>query len=111
MEVQVPVKSPAIRTSVWDARGFSTALTLCDLTREHPELSEGLCVEMMTRQLADAGAHNLQHQILTALTPWMENLIFRPRWEGELILSKFLEAASNLKQLAPSRHQAKRLQI
>jgi len=53
------------------------------MRREHPELSEGLCVEMMTRQLADAGAHTLQHQVLTALTPWMENLIFRPRWEGE----------------------------
>lgn len=50
--------------------------------REHPELSEGLCVEMMTRQLADSGAHTLQHQVLTALAPWMENLSFRPRWEG-----------------------------
>ena len=55
----------------------------CLLCREHPELSEGLCVEMMTRQLADSGGHTLQHQVLTALAPWMENLSFRPRWEGE----------------------------
>ena len=54
----------------------------CLLCREHPELSEGLCVEMMTRQLADSGGHTLQHQVLTALAPWMENLSFRPRWEG-----------------------------
>lgn len=63
---------------------------LLAIFREHPELSEGLCVEMMTRQLADSGAHTLQHQVLTALTPWMENLIFRPRWEGH-ILSPFIQ--------------------
>lgn len=40
-------------------------------------------MEMMTRQLADAGGHTLQHQVLTALAPWMENLNFRARWEGK----------------------------
>lgn len=60
------------------------------LCREHPELSEGLCVEMMTRQLAESGAHTLQHQVLTALAPWMENLSFRPRWEGRVYAEETL---------------------
>ena len=54
--------------------------------REHPEISEGLCIEMMTRQLAaslaDVRFHSLQHHILTALTPWMENITFRVNWKG-----------------------------
>lgn len=49
--------------------------------RDHPELSEPLCVEMMTRQLESVGeaAH---HQVLTCLPPWLDNLSFAARWEG-----------------------------
>ena len=50
--------------------------------REHPELSETLCVEVMLRQLDSASAQALRHQVLTCLAPWMRNLTFAPRWEG-----------------------------
>ncbi|KAK9839278.1 hypothetical protein WJX81_005497 [Elliptochloris bilobata] len=52
------------------------------LAREHPELSEALCVEVMLRQLDSASAQALRHQVLTCLAPWMRNLTFAPRWEG-----------------------------
>ncbi|KAL0053523.1 hypothetical protein WJX82_006983 [Trebouxia sp. C0006] len=51
------------------------------LARDHPELSELLCVEMMTRQ-QDAVGRAAHHQVLTCLPPWMENLSFAARWEG-----------------------------
>ena len=54
--------------------------------RDHPELSEHLCVEVMRRQLdargAEAGAGLSQQQVLTCLAPWMQNLSFAARWEG-----------------------------
>lgn len=54
-------------------------------TRDHPELSEALCVELMTRQLEGSGSPGspqLQHQVLSVLAPWMQNLSFAARWEG-----------------------------
>ncbi len=51
------------------------------MCRDHPELSELLCVEMMTRQ-QDAVGRAAHHQVLTCLPPWMENLSFAARWEG-----------------------------
>ncbi|GIM00769.1 hypothetical protein Vretimale_5697 [Volvox reticuliferus] len=51
------------------------------LARDHPELSEALCEEMMTRQLeCDDGL--IQHPVLTSLAPWMENLIIAFPWKG-----------------------------
>lgn len=43
------------------------------LAKEHPELSEFLCEEIMQRQLdgTDIIAH---HQVLTCMAPWIENL-------------------------------------
>ena len=55
-------------------------LWLCDC-REHPEVSEELCVEMMTRQLAATGKSGLQHQVLSCLVPWMLNLVLSPPLE------------------------------
>lgn len=57
--------------------------------RERPEMTELLCVEVMTRQLhASAAVH--QHAVLAALAalaPWMDNLSFAARWEGAVLLS------------------------
>jgi Cell morphogenesis central region len=51
--------------------------------REHPELSEPLCIEVMTRCLdAEGAAAANQHAMLTCLKPWMENLSFAASWEG-----------------------------
>ncbi|KAI5056545.1 hypothetical protein GOP47_0028363 [Adiantum capillus-veneris] len=43
------------------------------LAKEHPELSEYLCEEIMQRQL-DAVDIITQHQVLTCMAPWIENL-------------------------------------
>ncbi|KAL3146697.1 hypothetical protein ABBQ32_000921 [Trebouxia sp. C0010 RCD-2024] len=51
------------------------------LARDHPELSELLCVEMMRRQ-QDGGGKAAHHHVLTCLPPWMDNLSFAARWEG-----------------------------
>ncbi|CAM6088431.1 unnamed protein product [Calypogeia fissa] len=45
------------------------------LAKEHPELSELLCEEIMQRQL-DAVDIIAQHQVLTCMAPWIENLNF-----------------------------------
>ncbi|PNG99539.1 hypothetical protein TSOC_014680, partial [Tetrabaena socialis] len=51
------------------------------LARDHPELSEALCEEVMTRQLqCDDGL--AQHPMLTSLAPWMENLAISFPWRG-----------------------------
>ncbi|WIA40102.1 hypothetical protein OEZ86_013510 [Tetradesmus obliquus] len=51
------------------------------LARDHPELSEALCEEMMTRQLELADKVS-QHPVLTCLGPWMENLTIAAHWKG-----------------------------
>eukprot|EP00775_Hariotina_reticulata_P013221 gene13221-13351_t len=51
------------------------------LARDHPELSEALCEEMMTRQLELADKVS-QHPVLTCLGPWMENLSIAAHWKG-----------------------------
>lgn len=51
------------------------------MLREHPELTELLCVEVMARQLQPYAAVH-QHAVLAALAPWMKNLSFAARWEG-----------------------------
>eukprot|EP00891_Asterochloris_glomerata_P001080 jgi/Astpho2/1080/fgenesh1_pg.00017_%23_19_t len=51
------------------------------LARDHPELSELLCIEMLTRQLHSQG-RSAQHQVLTCLAPWCENLSFAAQWQG-----------------------------
>ncbi|URE49163.1 protein furry [Musa troglodytarum] len=45
------------------------------LAKDHPELSELLCEEIMQRQL-DAVDIIAQHQVLTCMAPWIENLNF-----------------------------------
>ncbi len=61
----------------------SSAVGAC---REHPEVSEALCVEMMTRQLGDEMANSSRkvvvHQVLMCLAPWMQNISLNVRWEG-----------------------------
>lgn len=52
--------------------------------RDHPELSELLCVEMMRRQ-QDGGGKAAHHHVLTCLPPWMDNLSFAARWEGACV--------------------------
>ena len=41
------------------------------LAKDQPELSEHLCEEIMQRQLEAA-----QHQVVTCMAPWIENLNF-----------------------------------
>ena len=50
--------------------------------RDHPELSESLCMEMMMRQLETSGTPQTHRQVLACLAPWMHNLSFAARWEG-----------------------------
>ncbi|XP_059645662.1 uncharacterized protein LOC132287159 [Cornus florida] len=45
------------------------------LAKDHPELSQLLCEEIMQRQL-DAVDIIAQHQVLTCMAPWIENLNF-----------------------------------
>ncbi|KAJ4826862.1 hypothetical protein Tsubulata_039605 [Turnera subulata] len=47
----------------------------CKLAKDHPELSQLLCEEIMQRQL-DAVNIIAQHQVLTCMAPWIENLNF-----------------------------------
>nr|DAD43759.1 TPA_asm: hypothetical protein HUJ06_001989 [Nelumbo nucifera] len=47
----------------------------CKLAKDHPELSQHLCEEIMQRQL-DAVDIIAQHQVLTCMAPWIENLNF-----------------------------------
>ena len=47
----------------------------CKLAKDHPELSELLYEEIMQRQL-DAVDIIAQHQVLTCMAPWIENLNF-----------------------------------
>ena len=49
--------------------------------REHPELAETLCVEVLTRQLGGDGAMP-SPQALLCVCPWLELLSFSSRWEG-----------------------------
>ena len=57
--------------------------------RDHPEVSDTLCVEMMTRQFI-AGSTGIQHQVLSCLTPWMQNLSFDARWKGARLMPAVL---------------------
>ncbi|CAA6655790.1 unnamed protein product [Spirodela intermedia] len=50
------------------------------LAKDHPELSELLCEEIMQRQL-DAVDIIAQHQVLTCMAPWIENLNFVKLWD------------------------------
>ncbi|KAK1383473.1 cell polarity protein mor2 [Heracleum sosnowskyi] len=47
----------------------------CKLAKDHPDLSQLLCEEIMQRQL-DAVDIIAQHQVLTCMAPWIENLNF-----------------------------------
>ncbi|KAG9149466.1 hypothetical protein Leryth_023324 [Lithospermum erythrorhizon] len=47
----------------------------CRLAKDHPELSQILCEEIMQRQL-DAVDIIAQHQVLTCMAPWIKNLDF-----------------------------------
>ncbi|KAA8530488.1 hypothetical protein F0562_005197 [Nyssa sinensis] len=47
----------------------------CKLAKDHPDLSQLLCEEIMQRQL-DAVDIIAQHQVLTCVAPWIENLDF-----------------------------------
>ncbi|KAF5834594.1 cell morphogenesis central region-domain-containing protein [Dunaliella salina] len=53
----------------------------CKLARDHLELSEALCEEMMTRAL-ECWDSTIQHPVLICLAPWMENLIISSHWKG-----------------------------
>ena len=43
----------------------------CKLAKDHPDLSQLLCEEIIQRQL-DAVGIIAQHQVLTCMAPWME---------------------------------------
>ncbi|XP_024390755.1 uncharacterized protein [Physcomitrium patens] len=62
------------------------------LAKEHPELSESLCEEIMQRQL-DAVDIIAQHQVLTCMAPWIENLNFsnllESGWSDRLLKSLY----------------------
>eukprot|EP01018_Ginkgo_biloba_P009953 Gb_24208 [translate_table: standard] len=62
------------------------------LAKEHPELSELLCEEIMQRQL-DAVDIIAQHQVLTCMAPWIENLNFvmllESGWSERLLKSLY----------------------
>jgi hypothetical protein len=62
------------------------------LAKEHPELSESLCEEIMQRQL-DAVDIIAQHQVLTCVAPWIENLNFgqllESGWSDRLLKSLY----------------------
>ncbi|XP_077229196.1 ARM repeat superfamily protein isoform X2 [Tasmannia lanceolata] len=51
------------------------------LAKDHPEMSELLCEEIMQRQL-DAVDIIAQHQVLTCMAPWIENLNFSSLWDS-----------------------------
>lgn len=40
-------------------------------------------MEMMMRQLEAPGAPQAHRQVLACLAPWMHNLSFAARWEGD----------------------------
>ncbi|CAO2040054.1 unnamed protein product, partial [Urochloa humidicola] len=62
------------------------------LAKDHPELSEHLCMEIMQRQL-DAVDIIAQHQVLTCMAPWIENLNFvrlkESGWSERLLKSLY----------------------
>ncbi|XP_024526381.1 cell morphogenesis protein PAG1 isoform X1 [Selaginella moellendorffii] len=59
------------------------------LAKEHPELSELLCEEIMQRQL-DAVDIIAQHQVLTCMAPWIENLkLWESGWSERLLKSLY----------------------
>lgn len=62
------------------------------LAKGHPELSELLCEEIMLRQL-DAVDIIAQHQVLTCMAPWIENLNFvtllESGWSERLLKSLY----------------------
>ena len=62
------------------------------LAKGHPELSKHLCEEIMLRQL-DVVDIIAQHQVLTCMAPWIENLNFvmllDSRWNERLLKSLY----------------------
>ncbi|RDX71843.1 Protein furry-like-like protein, partial [Mucuna pruriens] len=63
----------------------------CKLAKDHPELSQLLCEEIMQRQL-DAVDIIAQHQVLTCMAPWIENLNFwklKEGWSDRLLKSLY----------------------
>lgn len=63
----------------------------CKLAKDHPELSQLLCEEIMQRQL-DAVDIIAQHQVLTCMAPWIENLNFwklKEGWSERLLKSLY----------------------
>ncbi|KAG4395808.1 hypothetical protein GLYMA_19G037200v4 [Glycine max] len=63
----------------------------CKLAKDHPELSQLLCEEIMLRQL-DAVDIIAQHQVLTCMAPWIENLNFwklKEGWSERLLKSLY----------------------
>ncbi|XP_052624495.1 uncharacterized protein LOC111876656 isoform X2 [Lactuca sativa] len=64
----------------------------CKLAKDRPELSQLLCEEIMQRQL-DAVDIIAQHQVLTCMAPWIENLDFwklqNSGWSKRLLKSLY----------------------
>ncbi|GAB4828880.1 hypothetical protein Ancab_018540 [Ancistrocladus abbreviatus] len=63
----------------------------CKLAKDHPELSQLLWEEIMQRQL-DAVDIIAQHQVLTCMAPWIENLNFwklKDGWSERLLKSLY----------------------
>ncbi|KAK1410220.1 hypothetical protein QVD17_36755 [Tagetes erecta] len=64
----------------------------CKLAKDRPELSQLLCEEIMQRQL-DAVDIIAQHQVLTCMAPWIENLDFwklqNSGWKERLLKSLY----------------------
>ncbi|KXZ50882.1 hypothetical protein GPECTOR_14g131 [Gonium pectorale] len=53
----------------------------CKLAREHPELSEAVCEEVVSRQL-ECEEGRVAQPVLTSLAPWVENLVISFPWRG-----------------------------
>ncbi|XP_047335140.1 protein furry homolog-like [Impatiens glandulifera] len=64
----------------------------CKLAKDHPKLSQLLCEEIMQR-LLDAVDIIAQHQVLTCMAPWIENLNFwklkESGWSDRLLKSLY----------------------
>ncbi|KAG2450803.1 hypothetical protein HYH02_004640 [Chlamydomonas schloesseri] len=74
-------QAPVVVGGLQDSYQQFQYLLSCKLARDHPELSEALCEELMTRQLECEEAA-IQHPVLTSLAPWMENLVISFPWRG-----------------------------
>lgn len=71
----------------------------CKVNREHPEVNEKLCEELMTRQCNEV----VNQGVLVCLTPWMERLSFSPgdsEWGDRLLKSMYYVTTQHGKEFS-----------